>query len=67
MCFGTIKHKTLEWRAIISYAAFYNQPYIFTKKCDKNIVSSKLYPESSNDEDINAYKLNFSLIYDITM
>ena len=26
--------------------------YIFTKKCDKNILSSKLYPESSNDEDI---------------
>ena len=35
-----------------SYVAFYNQPYIFTKKCDKNILSSKLYPESSNDEDI---------------
>ena len=33
------------------YVAFYNQPYIFTKKCDKNILSSKLYPESSNDED----------------
>ena len=34
------------------YVAFHNQPSIFTKKCDKNIFSSKLYPESSNDEDI---------------
>ena len=31
---------------------FHNQPYIFTEKCDKNILSSKLYPQSSNDVDI---------------